>query len=277
MFKFRETPDLRGTWLWSLVLIIAALGCEESETAGYLGPGTDSDVGADPDEDTDVDGNADSDGDTNMGDGTGPNPAGECAIVNETRLCCDGNGVQTCGDDFAWSECDCADEAGQTSDPDSILEGNQNTDISFEWEETEPTMGSCEPGRYEGQFAGIYDDTPVTGIDLLGGPGIVFNLTAEGNGEVYTINGGKFRGTAIVVFPFSATMTGSLDCATGKFEGNVVDGQYNEFGDIHHFEGVLKANYNRIDHAMVNGTWNLHEPDNPGTTGKGTWKAKWVP
>ncbi|HEX7476386.1 MAG TPA: hypothetical protein VF331_01130, partial [Polyangiales bacterium] len=159
--------------------------------------------------------------------------------------------------------------------------------------------GSCEAGHYVGAFTGKYyapaalnTATDVASVDtaaVLGGPvlpGLEFTLNSS-KSEIFAITGGKIRGTANGLFPFDIDLTGNLDCSTGKFTGTM-NGHYTVVGINYPFLGTITADYNKITHQFINGTWTLHEPlaDGglppivvPGITmapgGSGSWNADW--
>ena len=70
----------------------------------------------------------------------------------------------------------------------------------------------------------------------------------------------------------------------------LVNGSYDAFGLRFFFNGPLLADYNKVTHAFVNGTWNVEEepdanapPPDPNLPpplvggGDGTWTTTWVP
>jgi hypothetical protein len=115
---------------------------------------------------------------------------------------------------------------------------------------------------------------PVFPIDLPDNPGLAFDLTREGKGEIYTVSNGKMNGNALALFPFTADIVGKLDCDTLKFDAKIVNGTYIigvlPFG----FEGPLIADYDKQTHTFINGTWNVTEPAYPTAGGSGTWTVQ---
>jgi hypothetical protein len=105
----------------------------------------------------------------------------------------------------------------------------------------------------------------------------VFEIVDEGNGEFFEITGGKFEGVNNLGVAFSAELIGRLDCAAGKFEGQIINGSYVYQAQTYHYEGWAIADYDRIRHCFVNGTWGVTEPTIPENRGDGTWEACWVP
>jgi len=178
------------------------------------------------------------------------------------------------------------------------------------------TAGDCLPGRYEGDFLGIYASgfsyggapIPVAAFDPFGGPGLALTLsaTSEGYGEfaTYDVSDGFIKGNADGVFPIEGVITGSLNCSTKEFNG-ILKGWYSLAIDIGldvnrgFFEGPVHAFYDATTHTFVSGTWNVLESSQGGalaplTTafqtgafspgmlvtnygGEGEWKATWVP
>lgn len=163
--------------------------------------------------------------------------------------------------------------------------------------------GDCLPGRYIGNFIGLYFSgfnfagipIPVTGVDLSGQPPLVLQLeetVASGGGEfpTYEVSEGYVKGTADGIFPFEATLTGSLDCQTKQFVGEM-DGWYSlllEVGsDLNkgYFKGPVTATYDGTTHEFVFGKWDVLELKSgnpvPGygivltkLGGNGGWDAK---
>jgi hypothetical protein len=162
---------------------------------------------------------------------------------------------------------------------------NRST-VRFDWQRTMPMNGSCEAGHYEGTFDGIYGPSiivvadlkviPVFPIDLPGSPGLAFDLTRDGNGEVFTVQNGKMNGNALGAFPLTADIVGKLDCATMKFDAKLVNGSYFIGPLEYRFEGPILADYDKASHTLVNGTWMVTEPDYPSAGGMGTWTVHWV-
>lgn len=242
--------------------------------------------------------------------------SGDCATPNLTRACgsC-GAGRQICTSARTWSACQCAERGAAPSlaempgaSPADLLaggvpEGNLDVGITFAWPEQDATFtGSCEAGRYEGSFDGSYTGVyfggglaagwvpavtvPIAGLDPLGGPGLVFDLAEEGNGEIFRITGGTFQGTTNGYIPFHARLEGSVDCSTGKLTADILDGEYEYTGQLYRYEGWMTADYEGQTHALINGRWEVWEPDTiPNGTGpmmsqnfgSGSWQAKWVP
>lgn len=218
-----------------------------------------------------------------------------------------------------WQQCECsalvplsqgaAGSAGIDTGvvvPAEDFSGNLRTDVTFPWKRTTPDMLACEAGHYEGSFAGLYYSRlnwpapfPVTGIDLPGQPGLQFDMKPAKPGETTLEVDGKFDGLADLVFPFRGDFVGQLDCKTGKFKGKMLNGDY-AIGPrdlivlenpIHFaFEGPVSADYDKVTHTFVNGTWDAVEPEFGGITavtlprdplrdgigGSGVWSAGWV-
>ncbi|HEX7479278.1 MAG TPA: hypothetical protein VF331_15840 [Polyangiales bacterium] len=164
--------------------------------------------------------------------------------------------------------------------------------VRFAWLRTTPTGGSCEAGHYVGKFDGTYNAAFGLGLpvaatdstDLATGkvlPGLEFTLNKKPGSEILAISGGKIRGTANGLFPFQIDLLGNLDCSTGKFTGTM-DGYYEFPLTVKNpFLGTVTADYNKITHQFINGTWTLHEPQadgglppiGPPPGGSGHWNA----
>jgi hypothetical protein len=242
---------------------------------------------------------------------------GACARENQTSACeCLGGmrGSRSCTSG-RWSECQCIAPApiGQAGsgavgapEPAAVELGNFRDDITFDWTRTTPDDLACEPGHYEGSFAGLYYSRinwpipfPVVGVDLPGFPGLQFDMLPAQNGEVTLKVDGKFDGLADGLFPFRGDFIGELDCRTGKFTGMMLNASYN-IGPmdlivvtnpiLFNFAGPVSADYDKVTHTFVNGTWDAVEelfggtpaptlPRDPlrdGVGGSGVWSTGWI-
>jgi len=234
-------------------------------------------------------------------DGNG-NAGGSCKTRFETKMCsCDAlKGSQYCAA-TGWTECVCQLPGGGTvtgnsgkpgpSDGSSVPEGNLRSDITFDWERTPATEGSCEPGYYEGTFEGLYASQitfvgapiPVFSLGTPGHPGLSFTLTKKpGGGEELLIENGKMDGTADGLFPFRGTLTGTLNCDTLEFN-SILDGYYSLGLDgigQWRFKGPLIGGYDKATRSIVDATWDVKEYDPPTSIGHagggGTWRATWL-
>ena len=234
-----------------------------------------------------------------------------CAPQNLTQACSCGalRGRQTCSGS-GWSACECrapsatptgpqpmggAGAPGATiNDPPTagpttgVVEdppGNRSA-VRFDWERTLPSGGSCEAGHYEGTFSGWYGPSiivvadlkviPVFPVDLPDSPGLAFDLTREGTGEIFSVSNGHMNGNALGAFPFSADIVGKLDCDSKKFDAMLVNGSYFIGPLEYRFEGPITADYDKQTHTFVNGLWDVMEPDYPGAGGMGDWTVHFV-
>jgi hypothetical protein len=229
----------------------------------------------------------------------GPDQGVLCEQNNATDACtCVGGaaGRRVCTGG-QWQACECvAPDLGAAGSgpnapidrPADALAGNARSDITFDWTRTEPDDLACEPGHYEGSFAGLYYSRinwpipfPVTGTDLPDAPGLQFDMLPAEPGETVLKVNGKFDGK------------------TGKFTGMMLNADYvigpREIVIIEnpiwfHFEGPVSADYDKITHTFVNGTWDAVEPAFGGTPaptlprdplrdgvgGSGVWSTGWI-
>lgn len=230
-----------------------------------------------------------------------------CLQPNLTRACtCSGRpGRQVC-DGSAWAACECADGASVGSGG-LQLEGNNRTDIMFEWERTEVSteLGGCLPGKYEGTFGGLYWSfiatlapihglaVPIANIDIPGEPsGFFFTVEPAEGGETVLKIKGQMVGTADLTFPFTATLEGELDCKTKSFHAFMKAGKYSVLIDglaAQYFDGEMSGKYDVETHTFINGQWDVYEHsgmppgrpapslprvfDRDGFGGFGTWSA----
>jgi hypothetical protein len=232
---------------------------------------------------------------------------GACSPDNLTATCTCGDttpivGRQTCRGG-QWDACECvtpeqssagmvstAEDGGGVagSGPIGVVAdppGNGSAN-RFEWSRTQYELGACKAGHYIGHFSGSYRSTVVFGfpVDVSdeagadGAPGLEFWLEkTPGSGEIFSVNGGKLRGTANGEFPFTGDLTGTLDCETKKYVGRIENGQYMVAGVPYAFVGDVTADYDKIQNAFINGMWILTEPatGNPFVGGELEWSAEW--
>ncbi|HEX2676236.1 MAG TPA: hypothetical protein VHM19_06335, partial [Polyangiales bacterium] len=101
------------------------------------------------------------------GSGASDAPMGsECKTPNLTRACSScGAGFQLCTSELKWSACTCSaltssggsgGSANGGGAPGTIPAGNLDQSITFDWPESQSSGGTCEAGRYEGNFDGAY-------------------------------------------------------------------------------------------------------------------------
>jgi hypothetical protein len=132
---------------------------------------------------------------------------------------------------------------------------------TFDWEQTQPGKGDCQPGTYSGTFMcdavvpGIVDPGSAT----LYGP-IAFTLTKSQSGEFLEITNGRLEAVA-VVWDIQAGITGKLDCGTNKLDAMTVDGVYG-FGDANAategtVEGMMSGTLDRAS-STLSGMWNIN-------------------
>jgi hypothetical protein len=154
--------------------------------------------------------------------------------------------------------------------------------VKFEWEETTPGS-DCKPGRYVGTFSCTYstpDDgsgTPPFMVDVSGP--VLFTLSKSQNGEFLEISDGSLEGFAALIFNFTGTLIGKLDCGTSKLDATASDGVYG-FGSsqllpVGMFDGTLTGQLDRST-GVLSGQWNL-AVTNAGGACIGPWTAQWMP
>jgi hypothetical protein len=230
-------------------------------------------------------------------------PGSACPLDNLTRECTcrhetgEDPGRQVCDTETGWSECECASVPGTVDpvDPGSTVTSpslNEKPE-TFDWLRTVPSGGSCEPGHYEGAFDGSY----VTGaapFPVMGN--LNFDLGASTNGEFFEVSGGHMMGSALVIFPFEAEIVGTLDCTNGTFDGFLQNAFYVDTSGQNPMQGPFRAQYDKFNHAFINGVWSVTEEDAAGNFpppadvqpnvplppppvpgGVGNWSTTWVP
>jgi hypothetical protein len=155
--------------------------------------------------------------------------------------------------------------------------------VSFDWPQgVTASTASCKAGHYKGSFVGIYSPSiAVAPVPIPVAGDIDLTLTKSQSGEFFEITGGKVSGVADLLFPFSADVKGTLNCATMTLEnGFLSNGTYIVGVFPYPFEGPLTASYDKLTHAFTGGKWTVGEPKwtTPAALygGSGTWQANWV-
>jgi len=144
--------------------------------------------------------------------------------------------------------------------------------------------GTCQTGTYSGPFScGFYFDqdsgttAPVDGGAPDGGlvqitGSLSFELAQSMSGELgQDTASGTFAITAGLLISGSATLGGTLDCASGSFTGALSGGRYSVFFGLitGTFDGPLTSDYNGKTFSFVNGGWSLTVP------GEGYCQGQW--
>ncbi len=143
-------------------------------------------------------------------------------------------------------------------------------------------VGACESGRYTGSFSGLYS----SGLTFVGTPipaagNLELTLAPSADGEFFTITGGTLCGLLNGDFPFSADISGTLDCTKLELvNGELSNGSY-WLGIVigppaGTFNGPFVATYDKVKHSFT-GTWKVYEPGmanpEPIYGGNGPWSA----
>lgn len=153
--------------------------------------------------------------------------------------------------------------------------------VTFDWPES-TSQGTCKAGHYSGSFAGLYASSwTVVGAPIPVAGNLSLTLEASPDGEFFEISGGSLCGLADGLFPFSADISGTLDCKTGKLVDSKLENGGYWFGiavgpPAGTFDGPLPGTYDKLSHSFT-GMWKVYEPDssNPATPygGNGDWNA----
>jgi hypothetical protein len=177
---------------------------------------------------------------------------------------------------------------GTTGNNPGVPFAGYDPNVRFVWEETSPQLGTCKPGDYEGTFEGRYSSGSFFGIPLMEtsvSGTISLRLEAAASGEFLEIRDGRLEGvadTGLGDVPFGADLVGELDCSASRLVDSFLrNGSYTvPLGSPTFFEGPFLADYDRLAHQFVNGTWEVSEatPENPNNAygGNGSWGAQWV-
>lgn len=146
--------------------------------------------------------------------------------------------------------------------------------------DTGPPAPKCTAGKYAGMFAGsVFVELfgiPLFEIRLMGN--ISLSAAAEQGTDRFTIGNGAITGQDGDGNAITATVTGSLNCTTGKVENGRLNGKYLQplLGEIF-FDGAVAGTYTNTP-PSANGTW---QTETASTTllkgGMGTWNVSLVP
>lgn len=163
--------------------------------------------------------------------------------------------------------------------------GGGTSGVSFDWPETIPGQGKpCKAGHYTGTFQCMYQpagtpDGSVGGLPISGP--IDFTLEQAQNGEFLEVSGGTLDGLALIAIHFKAEISGKLNCGTGAFAGDLVNGSYaiDPFPAGGTFNGPMNGfstNTSPCTGTCLGGTWALHETGAAGTGHIGTCAGTWT-
>lgn len=145
----------------------------------------------------------------------------------------------------------------------------------FSWPEANPDGGAamlCKPGHYTGMYDCDVNWAPFVMNLHLNGP-VDLQLNQSQNGEFLTVSGGSLK-SAAGVYSLDAKIEGQLDCQTGAFTANLVNGGISipPFPPGGTFSGAMMGSYDPSAMQM-NGKWNLLGIDTfMGATCDGPWQ-----
>jgi hypothetical protein len=167
--------------------------------------------------------------------------------------------------------------------------------VLFTGDASGPATGgsNCQPGTYTGAFK-----THVTNDagGILGLFAALFSLDWDGTisvalqGTATTQQNGEFAYTTLTIAPgatmsgadqygghFSATLSGQLDCTTGRFTGSISNGSYVYQGDAGSIamSGDFSATYDGSTNppSLRDGQLSVGSPQLATTGASGTWQA----
>lgn len=216
---------------------------------------------------------------------------GDCtAGASQSCDCGQGSGTQECVAG-AWEACVC-DSPEPTPNPPPTGKAKCKPGYYTGW-----LKGKWRPGAFDLGGGATLVKASIETQDTAAGPGLAITLEeqSEGGGEfmTYTVSNGCATGMAEssgTENPFVARVTGSLDCETGEFKGNM-EGQYDllSLGSPWYFTGDTGAGadpvpfYAKFDpdaEKLTEGTFDLREKqakldEDPGAGGEGTWEVTW--
>jgi hypothetical protein len=144
---------------------------------------------------------------------------------------------------------------------------------------------ACKPGDYSGTFMCAYqylnptadsgDASSLFNLMVMGPVTLTLTQGSGANGESFlSVTGGSVSGTTVGgSIGFTAQMAGQLDCATGQFQGELVNGKWSGTGaNPLNLNGMFQvsfdAAYDNKNYRFVNGV--------SGGGCIGTWSASYV-
>jgi hypothetical protein len=176
-----------------------------------------------------------------------------------------------------------AGQSGADAGPVVSMQPALDPNLSFDWQQTSPGRGQCQPGTYTGTFTCTYvaaGTDAATGIEITGP--VVITLTQSADGEFLEISNGELNGVASLVFGFTVKLEGRLDCSTNALDATAFDGKYG-FGDpsvltLGTGGGTLSGTLDRTS-STLSGAWDLQITDGLGAGSycDGPWTAMLSP
>ena len=157
----------------------------------------------------------------------------------------------------------------------------------FSWPEANPDgslVQLCKAGHYVGtytcivkQSAGIFGPPAgdAGGGYLLNGP-VDLTLSQSQDGEFLSVSGGTLK-SAAGFLALDATVSGKLNCQTGAFDGQLLNGTVAipPFPSGGSFTGPLSASFDP-NSGTLKGVWTLiGGPQFAGSSCTGPWNATW--
>jgi hypothetical protein len=150
-----------------------------------------------------------------------------------------------------------------------------DADVSGRSDATAPDAMTppCRAGNYAGDFMCVVDPTGVTPITVM--TQVTFTLQAASPGNALTLANSNLS-FGISGFIFAGDLTGQLDCATGTFHADVVNGLFASVlvPIAAPFSGVVDGQFDRAASSLV-GSWSFTSPS--GATCIGPWSAALQP
>ena len=155
----------------------------------------------------------------------------------------------------------------------------------FAWPEGNPDGGTqqlCKPGHYVGTYMCAVQPPPAY-KSFFGDAGIGYTVTGSvelvlnqgQSGEFLSVSGGTLKSTASAIFALTADVLGQLNCQTGVFSGQLVNGEVSipPFPPGGTFTGTMDGSFG-AGASELEGTWHLVGGDTfQGTSCSGPWNA----
>jgi hypothetical protein len=152
---------------------------------------------------------------------------------------------------------------------------------AFSWPEATADGGAsrlCKPGHYVGTYTCMITapaGQPAAGFQLTGPVDLTLGEAQEG--EFLVVSGGTLK-TSAGLLSLEGSLTGKLDCQTGKFEGALDAGQLSipPFPPGGTVDGTLSGVYVPATNGM-DGTWVMTGGSSfPGYGCEGPWTLTWT-
>jgi hypothetical protein len=143
-----------------------------------------------------------------------------------------------------------------------------------------PPVVACPTGTYAGTVSGEHSASILAGFRIPISGTVTFTVAQDPASSSARVSG-MIEGSATIApnsfANFTATLTGSMDCAAGSLKGTI-SGNYG-LASVSRPVPFTGTHDGTFDNGTFEGTWSEHETSNPTMSqyfGTGTWAAAFV-